>query len=273
MHDLHQPVAALLARVGETVVMPRFRNLAADEIVEKSRGELVTVADREAEVRLFEGLAAIDPGVRIVGEEACAADPSLMDDLGRGRIWIIDPIDGTSNFAAGREPFGIIVALVEDGSTVAGWLYDPVSGRVCHAIAGGGAFVDGTPVHASSDTRERRVATLATRFMTDAPRDKVVARGGSAFDVQPIPFCAAEHYPRLVDGTYDIALFQRTLPWDHAAGALFLTEAGGHVTRWDGTPYRIDDSNIGLVAASSELAWQQAMDVLRPDETGFAETA
>ncbi|KQR86238.1 inositol monophosphatase family protein [Sphingomonas sp. Leaf343] len=269
MHDLHKPVTALLAGVGELVVMPRFRNLRADEIVEKSRGELVTVADHESELRLHDGLATIDPAARIIGEEACAADPSLMNDLGRGRIWIIDPIDGTSNFAEGRQPFGMIIALIEDGRTIAGWLYDPVAQRICHAVAGGGAFIGDEPAVTRTVERQRPVATLATQFMAATARERTHARAEQAFDLVPIPRCAAEHYPRLATGEYDVALFQRILPWDHAAGALFLTEAGGRVSRWDGSDYRIDDHGTGLVAAASDASWRLAMDVLKPGEPGF----
>ena len=122
MHRHHAAVSALMRTVAEAVVMPRFRNLAAHEVLEKTPGELVTIADREAELRLTEGLAAIDGDTVIVGEEACAADPALMDKATAARTWIIDPIDGTATFAAGQPPFGIMIALVEDGVTQAGWL-------------------------------------------------------------------------------------------------------------------------------------------------------
>lgn len=73
-----------------------------------------------------------------------------------------------------------------------------------------------------------------------------------------MPRCAAESYPRLVLGDDSIALFQRILPWDHAAGVLFLTEAGGKATHWDGTPYRVGGSGRGVLAAESEPAWEFA---------------
>ena len=70
---------------------------------------------RESEALLATGLRAIDPHARVIGEEAYASDPTLLDDIGTGRLWLVDPLDGTNNFAAGRTPFGMIVALVEDG--------------------------------------------------------------------------------------------------------------------------------------------------------------
>lgn len=254
----HDAVCALLRRVGAEVVLPRFRHLDAGDIEEKAKDDLVTVADREAEVQLAQGLADIDPAARIVGEEACAADPTLLDTVGSGRLWLIDPVDGTNNFAAGRTPFGMILALVEDGVPQAGWLYDPVAGRLCHAVRSGGAFVDGTRVTACGTGQAQPVAALATYFMSEEDRAALAERVADRLTLVDIPRCAAEQYPRLVLGENDLALFQRTLPWDHAAGVLFLEEAGGRVARADGAPYRVGDARRGMLCATSPELWEQA---------------
>src|SRR2546430_166787 len=93
-------------------------------------------------------------------------------------------------------------------------------------------------------------------------REEIVQSAERSFELRPIPRCAAEHYPRLCLGENDVALFQRTLPWDHAAGALLLTEAGGHIARWDGRPYRFYDNDVGILAATSESLWHKAASVL-----------
>src|SRR3546814_7722329 len=121
MDDLYLPVAELMRQVAADVVMPRFRNLADDHIEEKAPDELVTIADKESEARLSEGLAAILPEAGIVGEEACEIDAGLIGRVGQGLNWIIGPIEGTSNLAAGESPFGILVALAENGNILAGW--------------------------------------------------------------------------------------------------------------------------------------------------------
>lgn len=255
---LHSQVAMLMRRVAADVVTPRFRTLAAHEIADKGAGEIVTCADHEAEAALRDGLARLDVDARIVGEEACAADPSLLDGIGHGRVWLIDPLDGTANFAAGRQPFGMMIALVEDGVPMAGWMLDPVSGRLCEAVRGAGATIDGRPVRARGTGAARPVASLGTQFM-DAPRRAAVhAAAETRFDLESIPRCAAESYPRLVLGRNDVALFQRILPWDHAAGLLFLTEAGGHATHWDGTAYRIGSASTGVLLAASEQSHAMA---------------
>src|SRR5262245_63225070 len=100
--------------------MPRFGKLEPGDVSSKAPGEPVTVADREAESALAAGLTALRPGSVVVGEEAVSADPSLLGRLRQpGEVWVIDPIDGTANFAAGREPFALMVALLRDTVTVA----------------------------------------------------------------------------------------------------------------------------------------------------------
>lgn len=260
--NLHEPVAALMRTVSAEVVMPRYRNLAADEISEKAADDFVTIADKESELRLAEGLSAILPEAGIIGEEACAADPSILDRAGEGLNWIIDPIDGTGNFAAGKHPFGIMVALADGGIILAGWILDPLSGRLCHAVLGEGSHIDGEPVQARESGAALPVAALAVYFMTPEERTEVQRRAQASFTLVDIPRCAAEQYPRLVLGQNDVSIFARTLPWDHAAGTLFLNEAGGCCQRLDGSPYRVGDLRRGLLGASSPRLWDLAAETL-----------
>ncbi len=263
MHHIHHDaVVTLMRRVAAEIVMPRFRNLAADEVEEKAADDMVTVADRESEAALTEGLAALDPAIRVVGEEAVAADPSIVEGIDRGQVWIIDPIDGTNNYASGIATFGIMIALVADGETQAGWILDPVTGRLCHAVLGGGAYIDDERVHTRPSGAARPSVVLATYFMTEDERAALYARAETAFVPSPMPRCAAEQYPRLVLGTNDVALFQKTLPWDHAPGSLFLREAGGVVRRPNGEDYRVCDQRRGMIAAASPELWDQATAIL-----------
>lgn len=259
---LHEPVAALMRQVGRDIVMPRYRNLAAHEISEKAADDYVTIADKESELRLAEGLAAILPDAGIIGEEACAADPAILDRAGEGLNWIIDPIDGTGNFASGNPPFGIMVALADAGTILAGWILDPLTGRLCHALRDGGSFIDGEPVQARESGEPLPIAALAVYFMRPEERADIQRRSQDRFTLVDIPRCAAEQYPRIVLGRNDLSVFARTLPWDHAAGTLFVNEAGGLCQRLDGTPYRVGDLRRGLLAASSPRLWDAAAQTL-----------
>lgn len=256
--ELHDPVVALMREVGRNIVMPRFRNLSADEISEKAANDFVTIADKESEIRLAEGLSNILPEAGIIGEEACAADPAILERAGEGLNWIIDPIDGTGNFASGQPPFGIMVALVDSGATLAGWILDPLTGRLCHAMLGGGSHVDGEQVQARESDGDLPIAAISTIFMAPEERADMERRSEASFTMVDIPRCAAEQYPRLVLGQNDVSIFARVLPWDHAAGTLFVNEAGGCCQRLDGTPYEVGDLRRGLMGASSPRLWDKA---------------
>lgn len=264
--SLKSDVETLLRRVADTAIMPHFRQLCDGEVSEKTPGEMVTIADHKAEAMLEEHLSTMLPGSRVVGEEACAADPAVLDRLDEGLVWVVDPLDGTAHFAAGREPFGTMVALAADGTTIGSWIFNPVQDLMFTAAPGEGAFVtNGQGARQqlkAADPSGTPIAGLATQFMTPELRDATTARGAEAFELVPIPRCAAEHYPRLCRSENHIALFQRTLPWDHAAGALLLTEAGGYVARWDGTPYSFHDDGLGILAATSRDLWDEAAEVL-----------
>ena len=135
-----EAVNAIIREATEAEILPRFKNLRASQIREKKPNQLVTEADIEAEKVLARRLTDLLPGA-VVGEESVEHAPALMDALGRpGPVWVIDPVDGTANFAHGRPRFAVAVALVVDGETLAGWIHDPVPNRTIVAIKGQGCW-------------------------------------------------------------------------------------------------------------------------------------
>jgi fructose-1,6-bisphosphatase/inositol monophosphatase family enzyme len=255
-------IPALLESVAGEVILPRFGHLSAADSAEKTPGDWVTIADRESEAIITDELLRLDPHARVVGEEAASADPSLIDTVGHGRVWLVDPLDGTNNFAAGREPFGMMIALVENGVTQAGWIYAPVTKRLCFARRGAGAFIDGVRVTAPRQIDRMPVATYSNYWFSPDEAAAIETAATGVLDLRNGLRCAAAQYAALVDGTHDIARFERIYPWDHAAGSLFLTEAGGHVARPDGRPYHLTDTGKGLLAATSVELWERGARVL-----------
>ena len=237
-------------------ILPRWQSLTADQIDAKAADDVVTIADKEAELILAEGLAKILPEATIVGEEAAFADPALLDRLGDTLCWIVDPLDGTNNFAQGKPPFGVMVALAEAGETIAGWIYDPLSHRLSHAHRGGGAWLGEEQVAARSTGANPPIAAISLVFMDQAKREAMKQHIAPHYTLVDIPRCAAEQYPRLVLGVNDCSIFERTLAWDHAAGVLFVNEAGGMAARPDGRPYRVDEAHLpGLIGAAGPALW------------------
>ncbi|QPF75535.1 inositol monophosphatase [Roseateles sp. DAIF2] len=250
-------VAALLRDTATTLIAPRFRRLSAGEAIEKSPGEWVTVVDREVEARLTPALRALLPGSVVVGEEQCAATPQLLDRLDEGRVWLVDPLDGTNNFIAGREPLSSMVALLEHGETVAAWMLDPLSGVLHRAQRGGGAWRDGERLRIDAAGAGLRRTIVKTRFLPEAEKARMAA--WRDIEILPGVNCAGAEYPALAAGDYDAVLYWRTLAWDHAPGTLFIEEAGGRAARLDREPYRASDPRTGLLVARSPAIWEEAI--------------
>lgn len=270
MNALDRQILQLMQNVAARAIMPRYRNLADGDVIEKAKDDLVTIADREAEEMLSEGLAKIDPAAAIVGEEAAHADPSVMDRLS-DLCWIIDPIDGTSNFASGDGHFAIMIALADSGITQAGWIYDPRRKRLCHAHRGKGAFIDGEKIIARSSGNTPPNLAAMTRYMQDEQRALFEAEIAPHYTIVAAPGCAAEQYPLTALGQHDLAIYERTLPWDHAAGCLFLNEAGGACLRPDGSEYRVDSGRKGMIGGATRAMFDELAE--RLTATGYMPAA
>lgn len=263
-------VTALVREVGETVVLPRQAMLASGDVEEKSPGELVTAVDRDAELLLTEALLALLPGSVVVGEEACAADPSVMARLTADRpVWLVDPLDGTSNYVNGSPDFAVMVALLQRGDTVSAWISRPATQTCYVAERGAGAYAGDarlTRQPAPGDLGSLTGAAL-TRFLDDRHRGAVARLGSLVRRLGPGRVCAGVEYPLVAEAGQDFVFFWRTLPWDHAAGALLVTEAGGCVAHLDGAAYAPIDGRPGLLVAADPMTHQQVRDVLRSDDT------
>jgi len=251
-------VAALLREVAAAEVLPRYRNLSQADIRTKSSAQdLVTQADIEAERVLTERLSALLPGSAVVGEEAAFDDPATLNRLSDdGPVWVIDPVDGTANFSAGRPTFAMIVALVVGGETVAGWILDPLSDRLAAAEKGAGAWMAGQRVR----VRDPDLPLARLEGSAYGPRAKALkGRVGRLVGLGS----AAHSYLRLLAGRFQFAAYSRLMPWDHAAGVLLWQEAGASARLLDGTPYAPRLQRGDLLMASSEALWQELAALLR----------
>lgn len=258
IEGLTPAVHAAMREANERAILPRYRTLAAHEVIDKAADDVVTVADHEAEAILYERLAVVLSEAAIVGEEAAHADPAVLDGLSAPLCWIVDPVDGTNNFAEGKPPFGVLVALAQNGVAVGGWILDCLTGRFCHAVKDGGAFIDAERFKARASGEQPPVAAISTLFMDPVQREAVKAHIAPHYWITDIPRCAAEQYPRIALGVNDVSIFERTLAWDHAAGVLFLNEAGGKAARGDGSTYRVDEPDRkGLIAAATPALWDE----------------
>lgn len=267
-----EDVAQLVRQVAEEQVLPRFRRLAKHDVREKAPGNLVTVADTESERALTASLMQLLPGSFVVGEESVAEDPTVLDALaGTNPVWIIDPVDGTINFAKSVPRFAIIVALVVGDELHAGWIHDPVQNVTTMAAAGGGTWrLDAGGKHRVQRTRMPPLAqargAVAGRFGDRGRALDLLKRSGRVGELHRVT-CAGLEYVDLVEGRVDYAAFGRTLPWDHAAGVLIVREAGGtsgfvEVDSVEPAPYSPRRQSGLLLNAPTRDAWSAIRDVL-----------
>jgi len=260
-------IVALLRRVAAEQVMPAWRHLGKNDIGYKAGDEPVTVADHASELALSAGLRELLPGSMVVGEEGVANDPTRLALLaGDDWVWIVDPIDGTRNFAAGRPHFAVMIALARGGVTEGAWIYAPALESLGVAERGEGACLQGTACHIELTARpasELRGTLHAGQF---APRDlaqKMSRRRDRVVALRSMGSAGIE-YLRLLDGEMDFSFFSKLKPWDHAPGCLLLSEAGGIARFSDcGNLYTpLQHKGEGLLLAPDEESWQRLHAVL-----------
>ena len=230
-------VNALIDAVREAArveIMPRFRHLSASDIKTKSGpDDLVTVADKAAEALISQRVRSILPEAAIVGEEAVADNPELLRDID-GTDWcvIIDPIDGTSNFAHGIAVFGVILAVTYRGQTVFGLLYDPVMDDWIMARHGEGAFFCTPEMPAKAleplvslpvDQAHGYVAL----WLFDKDEQAGILSRYPRFSRISCLRCSCHEYRQMAMGHVHFVVSSTPKPWDHAAGVLVLRELGG----------------------------------------------
>lgn len=261
-------VDRILRDVAAEEVLPRWRNLDQGDVKEKTGPtDLVTVADEAAERVLSARLTDLLPGSVVVGEEGVEADPKRLELLkGDAPVWIMDPVDGTNNFAKGDDKFAIMVALTVRDEIVAAWIHDPTRARTAMAEQGSGTEM-------VSEGRRQRLKTLngapldemtgafSIRFLPEATKQPARDAINAAFANHYRLGCAGMEYLRLVTGAAHFSFYWKTMPWDHAPGLLIHSEAGGHSGRaTDGRPYRPSELTGGLLAAPDAASWQAMRD-------------
>lgn len=265
-------VARLLRDAAQAEILPRFRRLLPGDVRAKSGPlDLVTEADEAAERMIEAALARMFPGCVVVGEEGTATDPTLPDRLaGADLAFVVDPVDGTANFAAGVPLFGCMAAAFVRGEVVAAWIHDPLGDDTAMALRGQGAWLEAPDGARITDLRVaaptpvgRMVGAVSWGYMPAALKAAVVPRlpvlaGTLNFR------CAAHEYRLVASGHAHLLVYNRLMPWDHAPGWLLHREAGGFSAQFDGGAYdAARHRRGGLICAPDRTGWEEARAALQ----------
>ncbi|MEM6758563.1 MAG: inositol monophosphatase [Pseudomonadota bacterium] len=252
----------LVRRAARAEILPRFRRLDRGEIATKAdEMDLVTAADTGAEAMITRGLQMAFPHALVVGEEAVAKNGDLLDGIGKAELsFIIDPVDGTWNFAHGMPLFGTIIAVCRFGQPVFGMIYDPVGDDAVMAD-------NMTPALWQTKSGLRRpirgrdprpldgmVGYMHIRLMSAAAQEYVWPRVGVLAHAGALR-CSAHEYRLLATGAVDFVLSSMLNPWDHVAGSLIARQAGGMSAMLDASPYDATVREGYLLSASSAETW------------------
>jgi len=259
----------VLVRVAAEELMPRFGRLQASQISTKTSAfDVVTEADVASERAIIAALEREFPAAVFIGEEGVHADPALLDMLGSAELgFVIDPLDGTRNFACGIPLFGVMVAVVIRGHVAGGAIHDPVTGSTALALRDRGAWqVDrsggATPLHVAAPAPVARMeAIVGTNFLPEPLRSQVSSRL-SRLAMNNWFRCAAHEYRLAAAGYCHVLFYNKLMPWDHAAGWLIHREAGGYGAHFDGSPYLPAHTSGGMLCAPDRESWTQVHDAL-----------
>jgi len=262
-------VGAIMAEAARTEIMPRFRNLLPAQVRPKTTSfDLVTEADEAAEAAIAAGLLAAYPAGVVIGEESTHADPGLLDRIADAELaFIVDPIDGTRNFAAGLPLFGVMVAVTIAGEAVASAIFDPVCRDWAYAARGEGAWIeqeDGATLAlqvARPAAVDRMEAFVSTTYLPEPLRTTVSSRVSRLATTASLR-CAAHEYRTAAAGHCHVLMYNRLMPWDHAPGWLLHHEAGGYSAHFDGTPYLPTHFGGGLICAPDAESWSAVREAL-----------
>jgi fructose-1,6-bisphosphatase/inositol monophosphatase family enzyme len=264
-----ETVVRIMREVAQAEILPSWRNLSPGAIRFKtSIHDIVTDADEAAERAITAKLRERFPGATVIGEEATASNPALLDRLADAEFaFIVDPIDGTKNFSAGLPLFGVIIAVATKGEVIAGFILDPVGNDVAIALRGEGAWIE-MPDGRRNDLHVAQAAPLHDMVGCVAwnqlvePVKTTMLTNLAKVRAAPSYRCGAHEYRMIAAGHYHFLLQGKIMPWDHAAGWLIHREAGGFAARFDGSAYNAATHSGGILCAPDEDSWHLLRDAL-----------
>lgn len=255
-------LATILRDAARAEALPRFRRLDASMVHTKTSAiDLVTEADVATEEAIKAALARVMPEALFVGEESVAADPALLGRLADADFAVVvDPIDGTANYAAGLPLFATMAAVVSKGETIAGIIYDPMGDDWMMAEKGAGAWLrrpNGEAVRMQVAAPLPLAEMVGCVSVSYLPADRRAEVLGNLDKVRVVSNfrCAGHEYRTLVSGHAQFGCWNKLMPWDHLGGTLMSQEAGAYAARLDGQPYLPSHVDGGLLVAVDKDSW------------------
>jgi myo-inositol-1(or 4)-monophosphatase len=241
-------IAREAALMAGGILQDRFGKI--EEVSQKGRGNIATDVDRYVEGKVLSVLQEEYPGVSMLGEETGSTG---RDDL-EGSLWIVDPLDGTRNYASGVPFYSVVIGLAVNGKPVVGVNYDPVRKDLYEAELGKGAFLNGKRINVSKKSKVKdSVLGMDLSYSNEGARRglELVHKVWPHMQTLRIMGSSALGMSYVASGRIDLYFNHQLSPWDQVAGLLLVEEAGGLATDRNGEPAGLYSD--GIIVSNKEL--------------------
>lgn len=266
MKSILQTLEQLIKQHAAEQIMPRYNKVAYSL---KKDGSLVTEADSAMQIAMMASLQQHWPETIVLGEEMTAEEQQSLLDSDTSDLWVLDPLDGTSNFAAGIPIFSVSVALIRNNQVVLGVIYDPNRDEIFSAIKGEGAWLNGRPLECSTERTELKQCIAQVDFKRLQPQMRVCLAKDHPYASQRNFGSGALDWCWLAAARSQLYVHGGQKLWDYAAGQLILEEAGGIARTFEGEAvFQKKLQPRPVIAAANQSLFLQLQEYLSSQECG-----
>lgn len=244
------PAPDIIQEISEKIILPRFQDICKNRIIAKSPADLVTSVDIDSEMAFFKELPKVVPNSQIISEELADEHPTLLKSFHDEKIknlWVIDPLDGTTNFINGKENFAVAVSLITEGKTKASWIYLPYKQQMLYGDNQNGVFLNDKKLQ--TENKKAKIENIDTNHTLIPYLDK-------SLNLIRASSCSCSYFNLITQKIDAIVFSKRLLPWDHVAGTFLHKCVGGFNAFMDGSEYSpTKPQNNTLIMAPDKLSW------------------
>ena len=239
--------------ISKNIILPKYKNLKENDIQYKNGTDLVTTVDIAVEKELKKNLLKIIPSSNFIGEEEYAENKKILNFYQENSYcWTVDPIDGTSNFAKGKDKFAIMIALTLKEKIIFSWIYKPLDNVMCNAIYNEGAFIDNHKIQTKGvNTLKEASGSISSKYWDESDLEKIKLLKNVFSEVKSYR-CIGYEYVDISIGKRNFAILSKLSPWDHIPGILIVRESGGSDIDFNNKKYDFTSKNKNLIVGNSK---------------------
>ena len=239
--------------ISKSIILPKYKNLKENDIQYKNGTDLVTTVDIAVEKELKKNLLKIIPSSNFIGEEEYAENKKILNFYQENSYcWTVDPIDGTSNFAKGKDKFAIMIALTLKEKIIFSWIYKPLDNVMCNAIYNEGAFIDNHKIQTKGvNTLKEASGSISSKYWDESDLEKIKLLKNVFSEVKSYR-CIGYEYVDISIGKRNFAILSKLSPWDHIPGILIVRESGGSDIDFNNKKYDFTSKNKNLIVGNSK---------------------